>query len=199
VAFPEGAWRNGVNGTEQEKAAVSAFQDRCRELDLPSEYNADPGGTWRLMRIPFNNDARSFTMDGEPAVGDKRLGRMPDAEAVGDVLLFHYPGTWNHFLADHTTSFRVLPLSATETMVTTTWLVPEDAVEGEDYTLENLTHVWKKTNEQDAMLVERNQVGVTSPAFEPGPYNTQHEDGTSSFVDWYCNAIGQQAAAAKLA
>jgi phenylpropionate dioxygenase-like ring-hydroxylating dioxygenase large terminal subunit len=148
------------------------------------------------MRIPFNDDARSFTMDGEPAVGKKRLGRMPGDEKVGDVLLFHYPGSWNHFLADHATSFRVLPLSPTETQVTTTWLVPEDAVEGEDYTLDilHVTHVWEKTNEQDTMLVERNQVGVSSPAFEPGPYNTQHEDGTSSFVDWYCNAIKAAAA-----
>ncbi len=44
----------------------------------------------------------------------------------------------------------MLPLSATETMVTTKWLVHKDAVEGVDYDLEDLTHVWNETNDQDA-------------------------------------------------
>ena len=43
----------------------------------------------------------------------------------------------------------MLPISATETELTTKWLVPEDAVEGVDYDLENLTRVWNATNLQD--------------------------------------------------
>ena len=38
---------------------------------------------------------------------------------VGTLLLFHYPPTWNHVLADHAVTFRVLPLGPELTQVTT--------------------------------------------------------------------------------
>jgi len=48
-----------------------------------------------------------------------------------------------------------------------------------------LTKVWLATNDQDRRIVEENQIGVRSPAFEPGPYSPDHEDGVIQFVDWY--------------
>ena len=100
-------------------------------------------------------------------------------------LFYHYPNTWNHFLGDHAIVFRVLPISATETEVTTTWLVHKDAVEGVDYDLQNLTTVWMATNDEDRQVVEENQKGILSPAYEPGPYSTLQEEGVIQFVDWY--------------
>jgi len=185
-AFPDGAWWNGLSGTPEEKAYVKALIDRCEALGLPSDFIMSPDGQYRAMRLPLTNEARSFTPDTEPAVVSKRLGTMPMDDSVGDVLFYHYPNTWNHFLADHALSFRMLPISPTETELVTKWLVPEDAVEGVDYALEHLTKVWNDTNAEDAWLVERNQLGVMSPAYQPGPYNALHEDGVSQFVDWYC-------------
>merc|ERR1740123_169016 len=187
-SFPDGAWWNGLSGTPEEMDQVRRLVERCEALGFPSNFVSSWDGQYRIMRIPLTNDARSFTPDTEPAVVSKRLGLMPMDDVVGDVLFYHYPNTWNHFLADHALSFRVLPISPTETEVVTKWLVPEDAVEGVDYTLDNLTKVWNDTNAEDAWLVERNQLGVMSPAYQPGPYNTLHEDGVSQFVDWYCNA-----------
>ena len=65
--------------------------------------------------------APSGLKDTKAAVA-KRLGTMPFNDA-GSLLFYHYPNTWNHFLGDHAITFRVLPISATETQVTTTWLV----------------------------------------------------------------------------
>ena len=45
--------------------------------------------------------------------------------------------------------------------------------------------VWLATNAQDATLVARAQRGVTSPAYEPGPYSPAEEEGVERFVDWY--------------
>ena len=59
----------------------------------------------------------------------------------------------------------------TETAVTTKWLVHKDAVEGVDYDLDELTHVWTETNDQDRRIVEENAFGIHSPAYEPGPYS----------------------------
>ena len=119
---------------------------------------------------------------------DATATTAPFADA-GSLLFFHYPNSWNHFLADHSIVFRVLPISATETEVTTKWLVHKDAVEGVDYDLANLTRVWIATNDEDRQVVEENQRGINSPAFVPGPYSKIQEDGVIQFVDWYCRTL----------
>ncbi|MNJ63306.1 hypothetical protein D3C77_591990 [compost metagenome] len=76
--------------------------------------------------------------------------------------------------------------------MTTKWLVPKDAQEGVDYDLERLTKVWMATNDQDRRLVEGTQVGVTSPAYQPGPYSELVENGVCQFVDWYCELMSRR-------
>ena len=82
-------------------------------------------------------------------------------------MLYHYPTTWNHVLIDHATTFLILPISANETALTTKWPADKDAVEGEDYDLKELIHVWTETNHQDRKIVEENVRGIHSPAYEP--------------------------------
>ncbi|HRM73475.1 MAG TPA: SRPBCC family protein, partial [Paracoccus sp. (in: a-proteobacteria)] len=69
--------------------------------------------------------------------------------------------------------------------VTSKWLVHKDAVEGKDYDLKALTEVWINTNDEDRRVVEENQKGILSPAYEPGPYSPNQEEGVIHFVDWY--------------
>lgn len=161
----------------------AAHVARCEAAGLPSKFVIDPNEQWRLVRIPFVGDAVSYTMDGKAAVA-KLLPGMPFANA-GTLLFFHYPNTWNHYLSDHVLNFRVLPISPTESQVTTTWLVHKDAVEGEDYDLKRLTEVWEATNDEDRHVVEQNQLGINSPAYEPGPYSELQESGVIQFIDWY--------------
>jgi Rieske 2Fe-2S family protein len=108
---------------------------------------------------------------------------------IGALLLFHYPTTWNHVLADHAISFRVLPLGPIRTQLTTKWLVHRDAVEGVDYDVEELTRVWLATNEQDRRIVHENQIGMNVPTYEPGPYSHSEEGGVGQFVYWYCSSL----------
>ncbi|WP_343080596.1 aromatic ring-hydroxylating dioxygenase subunit alpha [Ostreiculturibacter nitratireducens] len=167
--------------------AGAAHVERCEAAGLPSKYLLDPNEQWRLVRIPFVGDAVSYTMDGKQAV-KKLIPGMPFANA-GSLLFFHYPNTWNHFLSDHVLNFRVLPVSPTETQVTTTWLVHKDAVEGEDYDIQRLTEVWEATNDEDRRVVEENQLGINTPAYEPGPYSARQESGVIQFIDWYTKAM----------
>jgi len=97
-------------------------------------------------------------------------------------------------LGDHAISFRVQPRGSQETLITTKWLVHKDAVEGVDYSTEELTKVWIATNNQDRRIIEENQLGVNSPAYEPGPYAPQQEGGVMQFVEWYCNLMGPRLA-----
>ena len=75
--------------------------------------------------------------------------------------------------------------------MTTKWLVHKDAVEGVDYDLDELTHVWTETNDQDRRIVEENAFGIRSPAYEPGPYSELHEGGVIQFVDWYARFMAR--------
>ncbi len=123
-------------------------------------------------------------MDGTPAVTRRLSDEVTDPN-VGSLLMFHYPSTWNHVLGDHATTFRVLPLSPTETELTTKWLVHKDAREGVDYDLKRLTEVWSATNQEDRRVCQENQLGVNSPSYEAGPYSPVHEAGVMQFVEWY--------------
>ena len=65
----------------------------------------------------------------------------------------------------------------------------KDAVEGVDYDIETLTRVWLNTNDEDRQVVEENQKGILSPAYEPGPYSSIQEEGVVQFIDWYAGTM----------
>jgi glycine betaine catabolism A len=185
--FPEAPTVTGVEGAMSDPFIADHWA-RCEALGLPSRFELSADGQYRTTRVPLMREAVSYTMSGKAAV------RRPLSEGVlepniGALLLFHYPTTWNHILGDHAVTFRVLPLGPTQTEVTTKWLVHKDAVEGVDYQIDELTMVWNATNDQDRRIVEENQRGVSSPAFEPGPYNALHEGGVMQFVEWYAAAM----------
>jgi Rieske 2Fe-2S family protein len=138
---------------------------------------------YRTQRLPLDGAGESHTRDTK--VASKRpLGALTDRR-MGALHLWTQPNSWHHLMSDHAVTFSVLPLSPDRTLLRTKWLVHKDAVEGVDYDLENLTAVWKATNEQDGHLVGIAQAGVRSPAYEPGPYSPHTEDLVDKFCDWY--------------
>lgn len=195
--YPEDPTITGVSPDGEMPPVVEAHVTRLEGAGVPSRFVMDDGGQYRIARMPLLDGAQSYTMDGKIAV-QKRLGRIPYLDA-GTLLKFHYPTTWNHFLSDHSIVFRVTPISPMETEVTTYWLVNKDAQEGVDYDLNKLTEVWIHTNDEDREVVENNQLGICSPAYEPGPYSPSHEDGVSQFVDWYCATMGRRLGPALMA
>jgi Rieske 2Fe-2S family protein len=185
--FPEAPTATGIQSAEKDPEMVEHW-DRLEAAGLPARFRIDPAGQFRTTRTPLLRDAVSYTLSGMPAVG-RMLSDSVSAERIGSLMLSHYPTTWNHVLIDHATTFRVLPVGPNETALTTKWLVHKDAVEGRDYDLKELIHVWTETNAQDRRIVEENVRGIHSPAYEPGPYSTVHEGGVIQFVDWYARTI----------
>jgi len=177
-----------VTGAADDPTIVAHWQ-RCEAAGLTGRFHLASDGQMRLARMPLLGTAVSYTSSGAPAVRRPLSDGIPREANIGALLLFHYPTSWNHFLADHAISFRVLPLSPTRTALTTKWLVHRDAVEGVDYDLEDLTRVWLATNDQDSRIVHENQIGMNSPAYEPGPLSHTHESGVAQFVDWYCSRL----------
>lgn len=186
--YPEAPSATGVQGV-MEDPEINQLWKNCASAGLPAEFKMSEDGRYRITRIPLLRDAVSYTMSGKAAVKKPLSDQVAGDTNIGAMLLFNYPTTWNHLMADHAISFRVLPISAEETLVTTKWLVHKDAVEGVDYDLDELTHVWIQTNDQDRQIVEENAVGIRSPAYQPGPYSVEHEGGVMQFLEWYTNTI----------
>lgn len=188
--YPEAPSATGVQGAKDDPV-IAGHWAKCEAAGLPSEFRMSPSGQFRLARMPLIGDAESYTMSGARAVRRPLSGDINESH-IGTLLMFHYPTTWNHVLGDHAITFRVLPLGPELTQVTTKWLVNKDAVEGIDYNLEELTHVWTETNDQDRQIVEENAFGIRSPAYEPGPYSPEDEGGVMQFVEWYCQFMEQR-------
>lgn len=170
-------------------AAEAELKRVCSERGFPHELIEELSGrpsAIRVERAALDGAGESYTMDGTAA--SRRLLGDLDTPRLGRMSLHHQPNMWSHFMADHAVVFSALPLAPNRTVVRTTWLVHEDAVEGEDYDVDQLTDVWIKTNEQDATFCRRAQEGVTDPAYEPGPYapTEYHVDG---FVTWYIERL----------
>jgi len=164
---------------------IAAFWQRCEASGLPSTTR--DGADFRVGRMPFKPGNLSITLDGRPAVS-RRLGDWPEQD-IGSLRFTHYPSVFSHIHADYAIVVQMLPRSATETTVTCKWIVHEDAVEGVDYDLEHLVQVWRETNDQDRRLVERNQRGVRSIGYRPGPYAEASEHGVWVFVEWYARMM----------
>jgi glycine betaine catabolism A len=131
----------------------------------------------------------SESMDGSqvaPLMGDYS---DPD---VGTLRMRTLPNFWNHSSCDHSVSTRLLPKGPQLTAIRVWWLVNENAVEGRDYDLSKLMPFWQLTSEQDWEICERQQRGVNSSAYTPGPYSTYKERNVDAFVRWYLAQLQAQ-------
>ena len=131
-----------------------------------------PDCWWSINRTPLVEGWVTESIDGRP-VGPL-MGDYPGHD-VGTLRMRTMPNFWNHSSADHGVSTRLAPAGVDRTRIQVTWLVHQDAVEGKDYRLEALLPFWQLTSEQDWELCERNQAGVASSAFTPGPYSSKRE------------------------
>lgn len=142
------------------------------------------GEWWRAHRFPLKEGCISLTMDGKPSVG-KLLCDIEGGD-VGDFRWALQSHGFAHALSDYVLTFSVMPKAPQETVITWKMFVHKDAQEGLDYSLEGLTTLWAKTNQEDKDLAEINQRGVNGKGYRPGPYSQEAERNVIRFVDWYC-------------
>jgi phenylpropionate dioxygenase-like ring-hydroxylating dioxygenase large terminal subunit len=98
------------------------------------------------------------------------------------------PMTFGLAYCDHVVLYRFTPRGLRSTDCEITWLVNENAVEGRDYDRAKLTWLWDVTTIADKEIIERNQAGVDSRYYEPGPLSPM-EQFTGRFLEWYVAAM----------
>ncbi len=128
-----------------------------------------PGRAWSVHRTPLVEGFATESIDGAPIA--PLMGEYQSYD-VGVLRLRALPNFWCHASADHAVTTRLAPVGLEETEIVITWLVDERAVEDRDYSLERLLPVWERTSEQDWRLCERNQRGIRSSGYQPGPCPT---------------------------
>ncbi|HTT92755.1 MAG TPA: aromatic ring-hydroxylating dioxygenase subunit alpha [Acidimicrobiales bacterium] len=145
-----------------------------------------PGRAWSVHRTPLVEGFATESLDGQPVA--PLMGEYKSF-GVGVLRLRALPNFWCHASADHAVTTRLAPAGLDRTEVVVTWLVDEGAVEDRDYSLERLLPVWERTSEQDWQLCERNQRGIRSSGYRPGPLSDRHEANVAAFHNWYREAM----------
>ena len=85
---------------------------------------------------------------------------------------------------DYAVIYRFIPIDQETSVQEIIWLVREDAEEGRDYELDRLCWLWDVTTVADKLIIEKNQEGVNSRFYEPGPL-AEMEFYTQRFLDYY--------------
>jgi Rieske 2Fe-2S family protein len=176
VSRSQAKWEAAGLGPTRDESGMTNFPDAERNIWFSAN------------RTPLVDGYVSETMDGKQV--STLMGDYQDPD-VGTLRMRSLPNFWNHSSCDHAVSTRLLPAGPQLTAVQVVWLVHQDAVEGRDYQLDKLMPFWQLTSEQDWEICARQQRGVNSSAYVPGPYSDFKEYNVDSFVQWYMKMLGK--------
>ena len=165
------------------EAMIEAKRAEWKELGIFRELIEFPDGLWhRVARLPLANGALTQSTDGKLA--SKRLiGPFAEPE-TSSLSVWTQPNSWHHFCCDHVVTFSLTPVAAGKTLLRTSWLVHEDAVEGVDYDCDRLASLWRTTNDQDSHFSSINHLGIANAGYRQGPYAVE-EKLVEDFKDFY--------------
>ena len=141
-----------------------------------------------FSRYPLFQGYKTGSKSGEKLA--PLLGRLKDFDGgTSDIQI----GILNNFLSysDHVIGYRFIPRSLQITDIEVIWMVREDAEEGKDYNLEDLTWLWHCTSQDDERIIALNQKGVNSNHYVPGPLSNM-EWGIKAFHAGYLKKLGEK-------
>ena len=141
-----------------------------------------------FSRYPLFQGYKTGSKSGEKLA--PLLGRLKDFDGgTSDIQI----GILNNFLSysDHVIGYRFIPRSLQITDIEVIWMVREDAEEGKDYNLEDLTWLWHCTSQDDERIIALNQKGVNSNHYVPGPLSNM-EWGIKGFHAGYLKQLGEK-------
>lgn len=180
--FGKGLAEDG-DGDTQYQTLVESKRQEWKVLGIDHDLIEFPDKSWhRIARLPLMRDAVSQSISGN-VISNKLLGPFREPE-TSSLSVWTEPNSWHHFCCDQVVTFSVTPIAPDKTLLQTSWLVHQDAVEGVDYQLADLTSVWRATNAQDAYLTAINHRGIQTAGYRQGPYSKE-EKLVEHFKEFY--------------
>ena len=168
------------------------MQARSKAAGVPTDY-FDCIGSARPKGSPDYAYNRYSLFEGYMTGSEDGAGLAP---LLGHITAYDsgasdvYIGILNPMLiyCDHALIYRFIPVDKGTSIQEIIWLVHEDAEEGEDYDLERLKWLWDVTTVADKRIIEKNQEGVNSRFYEPGPLVAM-EAYTQRFIEAYLTTL----------
>jgi Rieske 2Fe-2S family protein len=152
------------------------------------QYSDEPafGCTISHIRYALFEGYQTGSIDGQacaPLMGDFSSfdGGAGDFQFGPVSAMLNYP--------DYCVIYRFLPLSIQLSEIEVVWLVRGDAMEGKDYQVERLIEMWDVTTKEDELIIRRNQEGINSLMYQPGPRSEVFEQLNMNFTRWYLQAL----------
>lgn len=184
--FGKGLPEDGTSDVVDDRAfdaMVEAKRAQWQDMGIFRELIEFPEGWWhRVARLPLANGAVTQSIDGKLAC-QKLIGPFTEPES-SSLSVWTQPNSWHHFCCDHVVTFSLTPLSSGQTLLRTSWLVHEDAVEGVDYEPDHIAALWRTTNDQDSRFSQLNHLGIATDGYRQGPYAVE-EKLVEDFKDFY--------------
>ena len=186
VGHPELISVLGTTGFGRDAPADDYLETKRAEwqaLGIDHDVIEFPDGWWhRIARLALANGAVTQSIDGKLAC-QKLIGPFKAPE-TSSLSVWTQPNSWHHFCCDHVVTFSLTPVGPDKTLLRTSWLVHEDAVEGVDYNPDHLAALWRATNVQDGHFSMVNHQGIANDGYVQGPYAVE-ENLVEDFKDFY--------------
>jgi len=132
-----------------------------------------------FMRVASD---KSLTMSGQPCA--LPAGNFGDADFR---FVFYYSLFPNMLLSlhpDYVMVHQLQPQSPERTLIKCEWLFNPKAFEQSDFNPDDAVEFWDMVNRQDWHVCELSQQGISSRAYQPGPYSAR-ESIPAAWDDYY--------------
>ena len=136
-----------------------------------------------FMRIASD---KSLTMSGHTCA--LPVGDFGDEDFH---FVFYYSIFPNMLLSlhpDYVMVHQLLPQSPERTLIFCNWFFHPEAFEREDFKPEDAIEFWDMVNKQDWHVCELSQQGISSRAYEPGPYSSR-ESIPAAWDEYYLRVM----------
>jgi glycine betaine catabolism A len=142
-----------------------------RITDYNSGENAVPHPGYIGGSLDFRGAAQTMSIDGQ-----RRRDYLPGlSEAQRRLVLYYaiYPNLFLSLHPDYVMVHRLWPQAVDRTRVVTEWLFHPSEIAKPDFELQDVVEFWDKTNQEDWAICELSQMGISSRAYQPGPYSAR--------------------------
>ncbi len=145
------------------------------------DTKAPPGEMgYGYSRTALFDGYRTGSRDGTPVA--PLLGELKDYDGGASDFSF---GAFSFLLgySDHVVGYVFTPVDRKNSNCDVYWLVRNDAEEGKDYDVDELTWLWDVTTEADKTIIVNNWKGVQSRFYRPGPFSGM-EKAERIYTEW---------------
>jgi Rieske 2Fe-2S family protein len=143
----------------------------CRVSDPMSGDNDSPRPTYIGGSMRFRGGAETMSVDGKrrreylPGLSNDQRQRVLYYAIYPNLLLSLHP--------DYVMAHRLWPKAVDRTQIICEWYFHPKELAKPDFNADDAVEFWDATNREDWEISESSQKGISSRAYEPGPYSTR--------------------------